>query len=72
MRYYCIAPNGRKSYVPKWLYDKRKGSKQYEVGVDKAPADSAYPKHTGAGWYELSNGDTVRGKQDAIEAENSL
>lgn len=73
MMYYCIAPNGRKSQIPKWLYEKRKESKQYEVGVEEsAPTDSAYPKQKGAGWYELSNGESVRGKENAIEAENSL
>lgn len=31
-----------------------------------------YPKHTGGGYYELSNGDKVKGKDEAIEAENAL
>jgi len=31
-----------------------------------------YPKHTGAGWYELSNGETVRGKEKAMKAEEDL
>ena len=28
-----------------------------------------YPKHVGGGWYELSNGERVQGKEEAIEAE---
>ena len=31
-----------------------------------------YPKHTGGGWYELSNGDKKRGKKEAIKAEKAL
>lgn len=31
-----------------------------------------YPIHKGAGYYELSNGETVRGKDEAIEAQKEL
>lgn len=31
-----------------------------------------YPKHTGGGFYELSNGEHVKGKSAAIKAENKL
>lgn len=31
-----------------------------------------YPKHNGGGWYELSNGETVQGKEAALEAEAKL
>lgn len=31
-----------------------------------------FPKHTGGGYYELSNGEKVQGKDAAIEAENAL
>ncbi|EJR67523.1 hypothetical protein [Bacillus toyonensis] len=33
---------------------------------------SKFPKHTGGGWYELSNGEKVQGKDEAISAEKSL
>ncbi len=33
---------------------------------------SKFPKHVGGGWYELSNGDKVQGKDEAVEAEQSL
>ncbi|MFJ8529641.1 hypothetical protein [Bacillus sp. NPDC094106] len=33
---------------------------------------SDVPKHTGGGWYELSNGEKVQGKEDAIAFEKSL
>ena len=31
-----------------------------------------YPVHTGGGWYELSNGEKVQGKQEAEKAEADL
>lgn len=31
-----------------------------------------YPIDKGAGWFELSNGKSVRGEQKAIEAESEL
>lgn len=31
-----------------------------------------YPKHTGGGWYELSNGEKVQGKEEAEELEDKL
>lgn len=34
--------------------------------------ESNYPKHTGGGWYELSNGEKIQGKDEAIAAENEL
>lgn len=34
--------------------------------------ESEFPRHKGAGWYELSDGDTVRGEEEAIEAEAAL
>lgn len=41
-----------------------------EVGND-ACAD-VYPKHLGGPWYELSNGEKVKGKEDAEDAELAL
>ena len=35
-------------------------------------AVETYPKHTGGGYYELSNGEKVKGKDAAIEAEKAL
>ncbi|MDB0581234.1 hypothetical protein [Salinicoccus roseus] len=31
-----------------------------------------YPKHTGGGYYELSNGEKVQGKEEAEKAEQEL
>lgn len=35
-------------------------------------ADSEFPKHSGGGYYELSNGEKVRGQEAALEAEKAL
>lgn len=34
--------------------------------------EETFPKHTGGGWYELSNGEKVQGKDDAEAAESNL
>lgn len=34
--------------------------------------EEEFPKHIGGGHYELSNGEKVKGKQEAIDAEQSL
>lgn len=31
-----------------------------------------YPNHIGGGWYELSNGEKIQGKEDAEQAEEAL
>ena len=31
-----------------------------------------FPQHAGGGWYELSNGDRIRGKDAALEAQAEL
>jgi hypothetical protein len=41
----------------------------------EAPENSeedVFPKHTGGGYYELSNGEKVKGKEAAEKAENEL
>lgn len=44
------------------------------VNFDSKPSKSQnkYPIKKGAGWYELSNGETVRGKDKAIQAQKEL
>lgn len=34
--------------------------------------DEEFPKHKGGGHYVLSNGETVKGKDEALEAEKAL
>ncbi|MEK5449567.1 hypothetical protein [Paenibacillus sp. FSL R7-0331] len=38
----------------------------------KLPDSDEWPKHVGGGTYELSNGDRVKGKDAAEEAEGAL
>ncbi|MDT1944337.1 hypothetical protein AB6883_07650 [Carnobacterium maltaromaticum] len=40
--------------------------------TDETDQENEFPKHLGAGNYELSNGDKVRGKEAAKVAENEL
>ncbi|GEM04100.1 hypothetical protein HMI01_10880 [Halolactibacillus miurensis] len=35
------------------------------------PKEDEYPKHLGGPYYELSNGEKVKGKQEAIEAQKA-
>lgn len=41
-------------------------------GKDIGSSTDEFPKHTGGGWYELSNGEKVQGKDEAIEEEAKL
>ncbi|MCC1486746.1 hypothetical protein LB312_05665 [Bacillus tropicus] len=40
--------------------------------LQETQKNSKFPKHAGGGWYELSNGDKIQGKDEAVEAEQSL
>ncbi|MEF2247743.1 hypothetical protein [Paenibacillus sp. IITD108] len=37
-----------------------------------AGLNTEFPKHIGGGTFELSNGEKIKGKEEAIEAENAL
>ncbi|PAF31864.1 hypothetical protein [Paenibacillus sp. 7516] len=43
-----------------------------EVVKEVAEEKSEFPKHVGGGTYELSNGEKVKGKDEALEAEKAL
>lgn len=51
-----------------------------KVGTDSEPQEdpkgeideSEFPKHTSGAWYELSNGEKIQGKDEAIAAEAAL
>ncbi len=54
-------------------------AKQFENAVIEPPENAAlkaakdkYPKHIGGGWYELPNGEKVKGKDEALEAMAKL
>mgnify|MGYP006865371900 CR=1 FL=1 len=42
------------------------------VNEEHAAKDEEFPRHTGGGYYELSNGEKVQGKEDAEKAEEAL
>ncbi|OEH52964.1 hypothetical protein AQ616_18850 [Oceanobacillus sp. E9] len=46
-------------------------STKYGKLVEEVKEDN-FPKHTGGGYYELSNGEKVKGKQKAVDAEKEL
>ena len=51
-----------------WRHHKKKEPVHVEpVSVDEETEQ--YPKHVGGGWYELSNGERVQGKEEAIKKE---
>lgn len=43
-----------------------------EESADEEVEEEEYPVHLGGGHYELSNGEKVRGKDEAIAAEEEL
>ena len=43
-----------------------------DKGFLKKTKAEQFPKLTGGGWYELSNGEKVQGKEEAIAAEKKL
>lgn len=38
----------------------------------RVTAPDEFPKHTGGGYFELSNGEKVQGKEAAVEAQKAL
>lgn len=38
----------------------------------EADEESQFPQHVGGGYYQLSNGEKVKGKENAMEAEKAL
>jgi hypothetical protein len=42
------------------------------VGGEVGKKNEGFPKHTGGGYFELSNGEKVKGKDEAAAAEKEL
>lgn len=59
-----VHPKYKKIYLADVLIQEEPGKEALE------PSD--FPKATGGGWYTLSNGEKVQGKDEAIEAEKAL
>lgn len=70
--------NDWKLYQPKNNKEKKpfiKFDEDQEAPKDEDPGEaneSEFPKHTGGGYYELSNGEKVKGKEAAEKSENAL
>lgn len=49
-------------------------SDQTKADVDQKDDQvlETYPKHTGGGYFELSNGEKVQGKENAVEKQQEL
>jgi len=65
-----------KKFVPDYAYytEKPEGKIKGETAESKPEKlkEEIYPKYTDGGWYELSNGEKVQGKKNAIEAEKKI
>lgn len=71
MAYFITNKSGYRSAVSEKLYNELVDKKGYkgEIIEDNKPE---YPIDKGAGWFELSDGSSVRGEQNAIEAQTKL
>ena len=43
-----------------------------QADINTQNNEGDYPKHAGGGWYTLSDGQRVQGKDEAAEAQNKL
>ncbi len=58
-------------------FEEKQAIRFCEAGIayptkEKQVETASFPKHTGGGWYELSDGSKVQGKEEAIAAEKKL
>ena len=70
--------NGRRYQLNDWYprfglkVDNKRVDKLVKLGYihkEDEEAKQDFPKHVGGGWYELSNGERVQGKEEALEKE---
>ncbi|KYG90012.1 hypothetical protein A0U40_09820 [[Bacillus] sp. KCTC 13219] len=59
-------------YKKIFLADVTEFNEPTENKSDEEIEKNGFPKHVGGGRYELSNGERIKGKDEAIEAENAL
>jgi|GEM_PF-2393357 hypothetical protein len=59
---------------PKEEKDSKKDNQKNQQERDESQdgEQKKYPYHKGGGYYELSNGTTVRGEEEAIKAQEEL
>ena len=51
-----------------WRHHKKEEVKE-PVREEPVSVKEQFPKHVGGGWYELSNGERVQGKEEALKEE---
>lgn len=66
--YLITNPTGNTCGVSKKRYEKLIDREGYSGEI----IDKSYPIDKGAGWYELSNGESVRGKEQAEQKQAEL
>lgn len=78
-RFHEIAENLGADFVAKVTIEELGAVEPIVVAEPETPdipesveESSEFPKSTGGGYYELSDGSKVRGKDAALEAENTL
>lgn len=67
-----VHPKYKKIYLADVAIHEDEGENGNKDSGTESVKDSVFPKHTGGGWYELSNGEKVQGKDEAIEAQSEL
>ncbi len=66
-------PSGRVVGMNQRLYDYHKNQEGWTKVEEEAPKGvSKFPKEKGAGWYELSDGSSVRGEENAQTKQAEL
>lgn len=57
---------------PEGESDEKQAEEKEPAEAEKTAADDKYPEHVGGGMYLLSNGEKVKGKKAAEQAESTL
>lgn len=52
-----------------WRHHKKEKPVHVEPVFVDEEVKQDFPKHVGGGWYELSNGERVQGKEEALKEE---
>ncbi|MFJ7662963.1 hypothetical protein ACIQXW_11220 [Lysinibacillus sp. NPDC097162] len=67
-----VHPKYEKIYLAEVVSDEQGEQEQKQEEQKQEEHVSEHPKHIGGGYYELSNGVKIKGKEDAIEAEKAI
>lgn len=78
IRMKTLSSDPEKTLLPEREYPidikQAKSKTKVETATMPKPENTAmeYPIHKGGGWYELSNGEKVHGKEEALKAQKAL